>query len=70
MNDLAVGDRVTTDFSGKWSEHTVAQIDRSPPYPCQSGVVVKVTPFVLKSGGDVWIDVAWFKKVAGKESDG
>lgn len=53
-----VGMRVRTDFSGKVTTHTIAEISKAGI--SQSGVQFLVEPIVPKSGGD-WLDADWFK---------
>jgi hypothetical protein len=61
-----VGDKVRTDFSGKFTEHTI--VSRLRDTASQSGVVFQVTPAVPKSGGkDVLIDADWFELIKEEE---
>lgn len=58
--DLQVGDRVTTDFSGKVTHHEITE--RETTVFCSSGVAFKVRPTIPKSGGPgSWLDSRWFK---------
>ena len=54
---LNIGDKVTTNFSGRITHHTI--ID-SMPDVCQSGIMFKVHPNIPKSSG-TWFDAAWFE---------
>lgn len=55
-----VGTKVRTDFSGKWTTHTITA--RMTLTPSQSGIALQVTPAVPKSSGaDSFIDADWFK---------
>lgn len=58
--NLKVGDKVRTDFSGRFTEHTITERDTWKP--SQSGVLFKVYPRVPKSSGS-WIDSGWFEPV-------
>ena len=53
-----VGDKVTTDYTGKITEHQITE--RLESRGSQSGVMFKVRPMVPKSAGD-WIDADWFE---------
>ncbi len=53
-----VGDRVSTDFSGKFTDHRI--VERVEGFPSQSRVMFKVTPNVPKSTGAP-IDADWFE---------
>lgn len=53
---LMVGDTVTTDFSGKVTEHKITDRCR---LQTQTGIGVLVSPPVPKSSGD-WMDAHWF----------
>lgn len=54
-----IGMKVTTDYSGKVTTHTITDIVKASH--SQSGVMFKTTPIVPKSQGD-WIDADWFKE--------
>lgn len=51
------GMKVMTDFSGKWTEHTI--IGTESRAISQTGVLFIVKPIVQKSGGGA-IDAGWF----------
>lgn len=53
-----VGDKVSTDFSGKITEHRITE--RWEAHGCQSGILFLVEPVVPKSSG-CWIDADWFE---------
>ena len=55
-----IGARVRTDFSGKWTEHTITA--RMTDCPTQSRITFQVKPAVPKSSGlGAWIDADWFQ---------
>lgn len=58
--DLKVGAKVRTDYSGRFTEHTI--VERDSYVRCQSGVCFKVKPAVPKSSGS-WMDAGWFEPV-------
>jgi hypothetical protein len=55
---LQVGARVVTDFSKRFTAHTITE--RLAPATSQSGVLFKVSPIVPGSDGG-WIDSDWFE---------
>jgi hypothetical protein len=56
------GDRVTTDYSGRVTTHTIlARCDDRSRGHSQSGILFQLSPPVPKSGGaGAWIDADWF----------
>jgi hypothetical protein len=59
----AVGDLVTTDFSGQVTTHRVT--DRTTGTRSQSGIMLQVDPPVPKSSGRyAWIVADWFTPAA------
>lgn len=60
---LQVGAKVTTDFSGKITEHEITEVIRMQS---QSGIGFHVRPLVPKSSGGP-IDADWFEPAATKE---
>lgn len=53
------GDNVKTKYSGSETSHTITEIWYSKG--CESGLLVRVTPAVPKSGGiESWLDANWF----------
>lgn len=59
--ELQVGARVVTDYSKRFTAHTITE--RLAPATSQSGVLFKVTPIVPGSTGG-WIDADWFELAA------
>lgn len=58
-NPLHIGAKVTTDFSGKVTTHTITEIVRG--VQSQSGICLRVSPAIPKSSGEsALIDLAWF----------
>lgn len=57
---LQPGDVVYTNFSGAVTRHKI--VDRKSAATSSSGVSVRVTPDVQRSGGG-WMDAGWFRKV-------
>ncbi len=56
LEELAVGDKVRTDFAGRADVvHTIEVIDRDPSVSCQSGVRVILSG--LREVG--YLDAAW-----------
>jgi hypothetical protein len=57
---LKIGASIRTDFSGKWTAHTIADIENKGNLGhSQSGIMFLVDPPVPKSGGG-WVDADWF----------
>jgi hypothetical protein len=61
-----VGDQVSTDFSGKITEHRITERFEASPRTSQSGVMFKVSPAVPRSSGDP-IDADWFEPSPSQE---
>lgn len=58
---VKVGAKVTTNYSGKETRHTVVEISKDMSHGfSQSNILFKVNPPVPKSGTDSWIDADWF----------
>jgi hypothetical protein len=59
---VQVGMNVTTNFSGRFTNHVVTSIVRDGQ--SQSGIMLQVKPAVPKADGiESWIDCDWFKEV-------
>ena len=61
MTDLQIGDKVATTFNRRLSYHEVTKVNRTPKNACQSGIMVKVKPYLCYD--DEWVDSDWFTKV-------
>lgn len=60
--ELQVGARVTTDFSGRITEHEI--IERIDGTCGTSGIGFYVRP-IVPGGTGGWLDADWFEPVAG-----
>lgn len=56
---LQVGDKVTTNFSGRRTVHTITE--RRENQVSQSRILFRVTPYVPGSSGRDGIDADWFE---------